>query len=235
MTYIPLRIDFVERETHCTRISDNGRIHGFSSGKATFLLHESDGRDYPYGPVCAERMIGGRAPLRGIPDFTTPDFSPLQEDEDEITNGNGQGRGRRPTDDANDDEKAQAFAKRYLMLRMDRVANLPGIQLGVKFPPLASIYEEFQATRELAPEAIRHIIALERSPKTPEIYRSDNLLDVYTAFIQINRIIKTVKPGGYLDTLLSIRDGSLLNRMKLSVGQIKAAKLNLHPKAFQWG
>jgi len=46
MTYIPLRIDFVEPETHCTRISDNGRIHGFKSGKATFLLHESDGRDY---------------------------------------------------------------------------------------------------------------------------------------------------------------------------------------------
>ncbi|PLY59566.1 hypothetical protein HBH1_02076 [Herbaspirillum sp. BH-1] len=234
MSLIPLRIDFVDPETHCARLADNGRIHGFKSGKATFILHESDGREYPYGPICAPKMMGGRELLRGIPDFTTRDFSPVQEDEDEVVNGNGLGGGKRPPDDSNDDEKAQAFAKRYLMLRMDRVANLPGVQPGVQYAPLAAIYEEFKKTRQLAPDAVRYIIAVERTSKTPEMYRSDNLLDVYTAYVQINRFIKTLKQGDFLDIIVSIRDNTLLRKLYLKPKQVKAAKLNLHPRAFQW-
>lgn len=230
MAWIPIRIDFVEPETQCTRLASNGRRHGFPTGTATFLLDETDGQDYPFGPTCAAIKVGDKAELRGIPDFTTRDFTPTQEIEGDRGGGQAGGSGG---DEASDAEKAKAFAKRYLMLRMDRVANLPGVKPGVSYAPLAEIYRGFEKTRKLTEDEMRHIIALERSEKTPTVYRSNNLLDVYTAYIQINRRINTVTPGDYHDVLVSIRDNSLLRRLTLSEGQIRAAKLTLHPDAFR--
>ena len=230
MTYTPLRIDFVDPGAICTRTGGNGR-HGFKTSTAYILLNNENGFEQPFGPKCAEHVLGGREALRGIPDFTTRDFTSESGEGDQGTGG-GSGGGLGGLG-ASDIEKARAFAKRYLMLRMERVADIPGIQSGIKYPPLAKIYAEFQQARELSDDDVRHIIALEMSPKTPAVYRSNNLLDVYTAYVQINRLIKTVKPGGYLDTLVSIRDETLLKRLKLSGGQINVAKLKLHPKAFQ--
>ncbi|MCW5261394.1 hypothetical protein D5045_14775 [Verminephrobacter eiseniae] len=228
MPYIPIRIDFVEPGTPCSRVADNGRHHGFKSGTATFLLDEDSGQEYPFGPVCAGYMLGDKTLLRGIPDFTTRDFTPPDDEKgDQGSEGGGShGVG------ASDAEKASAFAKRYLMLRMDRVANIPGIQPGIRYAPLAKLYEDFQQTRQLSDDAIRHIIALEKAEKTPAIYRSSHLLDVYTAYVQLSRQIKKLKPGTYRDTLVSIRDNALLRRLTLSDGQIRAARLRLHPQAF---
>ena len=231
MVWIPIRIDFVEPETQCTRLSSNGRRHGFPTGTATFLLDETDGRDYPFGPTCAAIRVGDKTELRGIPDFTTRDFTPAQEIESD-PGGGAQGGGL-GGDGASDAEKAKAFAKRYLMLRMDRIANLPKVQQGVKYAPLTEIYSAFEKTRHLSEDEVRYIIALEKSEKTPSVYRSNNLLDVYTAYVQLNRRIKTVTPGEYFDVLVSIRDNSLLRRLTLSDGQIRAAKLKLHPNAFR--
>lgn len=231
MAWIPIRIDFVEPGTACTRPSSNGRHHGFPTGKATFLLDEDSGQEHPFGPTCAGIKVGDSAALRRTPDFTTRDFSPVQSIEGDPRPGGGPGGGGR--DEASDAEKDLAFAKRYLMLRMDRVANLPGIQSGVCFAPLAEIYAEFETTRQLSDDQVRRIIAVEKSEKTPAIYRSNNLLDVYTAYVQLNRLIKTVKPGGYLETLVSIRDGTLLRRLTLFDKQISAANLRLHPQAFR--
>ena len=230
MAWIPIRIDFVEPETQCTRLASNGRRHGFPTGTATFLLDETDGQDYPFGPTCAAIKVGDKAELRGIPDFTTRDFTPTQEIEGDPGGGQGGGSGG---DEASDAEKAKAFAKRYLMLRMERVANLPGVQQGVRYAPLAEIYSAFEKARQLSEEEVRHIIALEKSEKTPAVYRSNNLLDVYTAYVQLNRRIKSVTPGEYRDVLVSIRDNSLLRRLTMSRGQIQAAKLRLHPNAFR--
>jgi hypothetical protein len=191
-------------------------------------MDEETGLDYPFGPTCAAIKVGERTALRGIPDFTTRDFSPAQDIQGDPGGGGGGGGG------ATDAEKNRAFAKRYLMLRMDRVATLPGIQAGVRYAPLEEIYSSFKSTRQLSDDDVRHIIALEKSEKTPVIYRSNNLLDVYTAYVQLNRRIKTVAPGEYHDVLKSIRDRSLLMRLKLSAGQIRAAKLKLHPTAFQF-
>lgn len=99
--------------------------------------------------------------------------------------------------------------------------------------PLVKLFSEFEQTRQLSDDAVRHIIALEKSEKTPAIYRSNHLLDVYTAYVQLSRQIKKVEPGRYYDTLVSIRDDSLLRRLKLSDNQIRAAKLKLHPQAFK--
>jgi hypothetical protein len=232
MTWIPIRIDFVEPGTQCNRVSSNGRHHGFPTGTATFLLDESSGQEYPFGPTCAGIVVEDRAALRRIPDFTSRDFSPVQNIEGDPGSGGGAG-GKSGRDDASNVERDHAFAKRYLMLRMDRIANLPGIQPGVHYAPLAEIYAEFKVTRQLSDDQVRHIIALEKSEKTPATYRSNNLLDVYTAYVQLTRLIKTVEPGRYLDTLISIRDSTLLRRLWLSDKQIGAAKLRLHPQAFQ--
>ena len=58
MTWIPIRIDFVEPGTQCHRIADNGREHGFKTSTATILLDERNGVEYPFGPVCAQYMVG---------------------------------------------------------------------------------------------------------------------------------------------------------------------------------
>jgi hypothetical protein len=231
MAWIPIRIDFVEPGTQCKRVSSNGKHHGFPTSTATFLLDESSGQEYPFGPTCAAMTVDDKAALRRIPDFTSRDFSPSQNIEGDPRPAGGSGGGVREA--STDAEKDQAFAKRYLMLRMDRVANLPGIQPGVRYAPLEKIYAEFQATRRLDDDQVRHIIALEKSEKTPAIYRSNNLLDVYTAYVQLNRLIKTVRAGTYLDTLIGIRDGTLLRRLTLYEKQIAAAKLRLHPQAFK--
>lgn len=229
MSWIPMRIDFVEPGTQCHRIA-NGRHHGFKTSTATILLYEDSGQEYPFGPVCAQHMVSDKSLLRGVPDFTTRDFT-LEEGEGD--HGSGSDGGGLQGAGASDTENARAFAKRYLMLRMDRVANIPAIQSGIQYAPLEKVYAEFLQTRELTDEASRHIIALERSEKTPVIYRSNHLLDVYTAYVQLNRRIKEVKPGSYLDMLVSIRDNSLLRQLKLSESQIRAAKLRLHPQAFK--
>lgn len=229
MSWIPIRIDFVEPGTQCSRPASNGRIHGFRTDTAIFLLDEETGRSLPFGPTCAGFMVGDKASLRGIPDFTTRDFSPPQNIEGDPGGGQGGGGG---ADDASAAEKAHAFAKRYLMLRMDRVANIPGIQPGVRYAPLAEIYAQFEKNLQLTEDQVRHIIAVEKSEKTPASYRSNNLLDVYTAYVQLNRRLRVVAPGKLHDILVSIRDTSLLRRLTLSEAQIRLGELKLHPKAF---
>lgn len=231
MTYIPVRIDFVDPGTQCARSVNIGRHHGFKTNTATILMDEASGKEYPFGQKCAEHMITDKSLLRGIPDFTTRDFTLEEGDGDSGTGGGSRGSAQ-PTN-VSDSDRAQAFAKRYLMLRMDRVANIPDIQSGIKFAPLAHIFAQFQQTRELSDSDIKYIINLEKSPKTPAVFRSNHLLDVYTAYVQLQWHIKKAKPGKYLDFLMSVRDESLLQKLKLSSTQIEKAKLKLHPQAFQ--
>ncbi|WP_150723544.1 hypothetical protein [Pandoraea capi] len=231
MTYIPVRIDFVDPGTQCTRIADNGRQHGFKTDTATILLDETTGKEHPFGPTCTQYVISDKSLLRGIPDFTTRDFTLEAGDGDGGTGGGAGGNSYMVK--ATDSEKALAFAKRYIMLRMDRVAKIPGIQSGIQYQPLARIYAQFLQTRELSENDVNHIINLEKSQATPEIYRSNNLLDVYTAHVQLQRFIKRTSPGGYRDFLISVRDNSLLKWLTLSQAQIKKAKLKLHPRAFE--
>lgn len=231
MAFIPIRIDFVDPGTQCSRIADNGRQHGFRTNTATILVDEKTGKELPFGPTCTQYVISDKSLLRGIPDFTTRDFTQEEGEGDGGTGGGSSGNAQAAHATAR--EKAMAFAKRYIMLRMDRVAKIPGIQSGIQYRPLAQIYAGFQQTRELSDNDINHIINLERAPATPNIYRSDHLLDVYTAYMQLQRRIKETKPGTYRDFLTSVRDRSLLRGLMLSSAQIEKAGLKLHPKAFQ--
>lgn len=230
MAYTPLRIDFVDLNVVCTRTGGNGR-HGFKTHTAYILLNEETGAEQPFGPTCAEIVLGGKAALRGIPDFTTRDFTPETGDGDQGT-GKGGGGGGSGSLGASAADKARGFATRYLLLRMERVANIPGIVPGIRYDRLEVIYDRFQQTRMLSDDDIHYIINLEKSERTPAQYRSTRLLDVYTAYVQLQRQIKRTTSAKGLEFLTSVRDNSLLRNLKLSTRQIEKAKLKLHPEAF---
>lgn len=230
MTYVPLRIDFVDLDVICTRTGGNGR-HGFKSHTAYILLNEENGLEQPFGPTCAEHVLGGKEALRGIPDFTTRDFT-LESGEGDQGTGKAAGGGSTSLG-ASAAEKARGFATRYLMLRMDRVANIPGIKAGIRYESLQDIYDRFRQTRMLTDEDIRHIINVEKAEKTPAEFRSTRLLDVYTAYVQLQRHIKKAKSEKRLAFLTSVRDNTLLRKLWLSGPQIEMAELRLHPQAFQ--
>lgn len=230
MAYTPLRIDFVDLDVVCTRTGGNGR-HGFKTHTAYILLNEETKVEQPFGPKCAEIVLGSKDALRGIPDFTTRDFTPESAEGDQGTgkvSGGGSG-----SLGASAEDKARGFATRYLLLRMDRVANLPGVVPGIRYEPLQVIFDRFQQTHLLTDDEIRYITNLEKSEKTPVEYRSTRLLDVYTAYVQLQRQIERSRSEKGLEFLISVRDNSLLRKLKLSASQIEKAKLKLHREAFQ--
>lgn len=230
MAYTPLRIDFVDLDVVCTRTGGNGR-HGFKTHTAYILLNQETGTEHPFGPTCAEIVLGGKAALRGVPDFTTRDFTPEAGDGDQGTGkAGGGGSGSLGASAA---DKARGFATRYLMLRMDRIANIPGMGKGIRFAPLQVIYDRFQKSHVLTEDEIRYIINLEKAAKTPDEFRSTRLLDVYTAYVQLQRQIKRTTTAKGVKFFTSLRDDSLLKEFSLSVPQIVQAELKLHPEAFK--
>ncbi|EET06168.1 conserved hypothetical protein [Burkholderia pseudomallei 1710a] len=124
-----------------------------------------------------------------------------------------------------------AIAKRYLLLRMDKIANIPSIEAGVRYAPLDDIYRQYRQTRELTPDSVARIIAIDRSEKTPDRFRTNNLLDVYTAEVQLTRQIDRATSDSTKEFLTSVRS-FLRTRLMLSPRQIEKAKLKLHRSAF---
>ncbi|WP_175713158.1 hypothetical protein [Burkholderia ambifaria] len=225
MTLTADRKDFVDPDTCCHRCVTNGNNRRLSSGVAFFLKHD-DGTEHPYGPHCAAEALGGRDALKGIPDFTARDVDQLGGGESEGSGGGSDGPD--PQDVALRDA---AIAKRYLLLRMEKVANIPGINPMVRYQPLETIYQEFRKTGILHQAEVTHILAIERKATTPSNLRTNNLLDVYTAETKLTRRIKqstTPRDKIYLEGIRSW----LRAKLRLSDKQIAAAKIQLHPSAF---
>ncbi|MBC8733152.1 hypothetical protein OKW30_005479 [Paraburkholderia sp. Clong3] len=225
MTLTADRKDFVDPDTCCHRCVMNGNNRALSSGVAFFLKHD-DGTEHPYGPHCAAETLGGREALKGIPDFTARESDQLGGGES--GGGTGGSDGPDPQDAALRDA---AIAKRYLLLRMEKVANIPGINPMVRYQPLQTIYQEFRKTGILDPADVTHILAIERKATTPTNLRTINLLDVYTAETKLTRRIKqstTPKDKTYLEGIRSW----LRAKLRLSAKQIASAKIQLHPSAF---
>jgi len=220
------RKDFVDPDTCCHRCVMNGNNRMLSSGVAFFLKHD-DGTEHPYGPRCATETLGGRDGLKGIPDFTARDFD---------LPGGGESGGGAGGNDGSDPQDAAlrdaAIAKRYLLLRMEKVANIPGINSMVRYQPLQTIYQEFRKTGVLDPADVTHILAIERKATTPTNLKTNNLLDVYTAETKLTIRIKqstTPKDKSYLEAIrLWLRV-----KLRLSAKQIGSAKIQLHPSAFE--
>jgi hypothetical protein len=218
-----VRKDFVEPGSRCTGRDGDGRGHGIPSGHA-YILQDADGHEYPFGPDCARALVGDPARLTGIPDYTVRDA------------GIGVATALRPPprrvrNAARDEALLCATAIRYLVLRMDKVGGLPRIQPSVRFAPLEDIHAEFARTGQLSLAHARRILAIEASPATPIKLKTTNLLDVYTARIQLEqRLRASVRPeqGRFLRGLMDW----LARHLALTPAQVAKSGLTLHPRAF---
>lgn len=225
MPLVADRRDFVAPGTYCARPDDNGRRHGFPTD-AAYILVDKAGNEYPFGPSCV-LQLGYPVDLHGIPDFTARDG---EQPAGDGRHGGGPGHGGN-AGGADAAIRDLAIAKRYLLLRMEKVANIPDIDAGVRYAPLEDIYRHFRQTSELVPDSVARIIAIDRSEKTPDRFRTNNLLDVYTADVQLTRQIDRATSDSTKEFLTSIRN-FLRSRLMLSPRQIEKAKLKLHRSAF---
>lgn len=224
MPLIADRRDFVAPGTYCARPDNNGRRHGFPTDTA-YILADEAGNEYAFGPSCV-RQLGYPVDLHGVPDFTARDGEPPS-----IGGHSGGGPGHGGDTGVDAAVRDLAIAKRYLLLRMEKVANIPGIDAGVRYAPLDDIYQRYKRTRELTSDSVARIIAVDRSEKTPDRFRTNNLLDVYTADVQLTRQIDRATSDSAREFLTSVRS-FLRTRLMLSPRQIEKAKLKLHRSAF---
>jgi hypothetical protein len=225
MALIPDRKDFVEIEERCARLSSNGRVHGFPSGIA-YILRNQDGKEFAYGPSCVLHEVS-KADLHEIPDFTTRDVEEVRIIKDTSSSEESNYLVIKQTELQNQ----TSSAKRYLLLRMEKVANLPDANPGIKYAPLNDIYNTFRHKGELTCDQVNHILSIEKNPKTPLKLKSANLLDVYTAHVKLMRMITLSKNEKNKNFLNNIRC-SLVKKLYLSPKQIESAGLKLHPLAF---
>jgi hypothetical protein len=225
MPLIPNRKDFVDLDTLCHRCATNGRSRILSSGTAFFLKHD-DGTEHPYGPNCAGQALGDAERLKGVPDFTARDSV---EGIGEELRGAANGRDRVVLRDPA--LRDIANAKRYLLLRMEKVANIPGINPTVRYQPLQKIYREYVITGVLGLADVTHILAIENNVLTPLLLKTNNLLDVYTAETKLTRRIKNCSNVNDIKFLESVRSW-LRTKLYLSAKQINAAEIQLHSSAF---
>ncbi|MHA6908189.1 hypothetical protein ACQUJS_07105 [Ralstonia pseudosolanacearum] len=224
MPLIADRRDFVAPGTYCARPDSNGRRHGFPTA-AAYILVDEVGSEYPYGPSCVSQL-GFPVSLRGIPDFTARDG-----ESSSVDGHDSSARGYGSNTSVDEEMRDLAIAKRYLLLRMEKIANIPDVDTGVRYAPLEDIYQQYRKTRELSPDSVARIIAIDRSEKTPERFRTTNLLDVYTADVQLTRQIDRATSSLTKEFLTSVRS-YLRSRLMLSPRQIEKAKLKLHRSAF---
>lgn len=227
MSLIPDRKDFIEPDARCARRSSDGRVHGFPSGKA-FILRDQNGNEYAYGPACVLHEVNKEA-LVGIPDFTSRDVDDLDDNEEGGPTFKGRGG---LVVEQDDQQKQLSTAKRYLFLRMEKVGNLLDVQPGVKYLPLNDIYIEYRRSGQLDLDQAKHILAIERSDKTPVRMKTVNLLDVYTAHFKLSKMIMlsaNVKNKAFLESIRS----QLIKNLSLTQRQVEAAGLRLHTSAFR--
>jgi hypothetical protein len=92
------------------------------------------------------------------------------------------------------------------------------------------IYRLCRQTCELSPDSVARIIAIDLSEKTPDRFRTNNLLDVYAADVLTRQKDHTTS-----DSTKELRTTVrcfLRTRLMLSPRQIEKARLKLHRCAF---
>lgn len=220
--------DFVEPGTPCARAGKDHRLHRLVAGHA-YILRDVDGNERPFGPICARALLGASAGLAGVPDFTARDTASADAGPEAAVSG------RRTGDEAVAAQRLAA-ATRYLLLRMEKVASIPRIQPTVRYAALEPIYADYRRQGTLSPQQVRRVLAIERSPATPAALKAMPLLDVYTAYVQLQRALLGADRLDRQRFLRGLIDW-LARHLMLTRAQIEAAGLALHPRAFQghWG
>lgn len=144
MSLIVDRRDFVVPGTYCARPDSNGRRHGFPTA-AAYILVDEFGNEYPYGPSCVSQL-GFPVSLRGIPDFTARDGeSPSVDGHDSSAPSYGSNTS------VDEEMRDLAIAKRYLLLRMEKIANIPNVDTGVRYAPLEDVLPAVPENSRVAP------------------------------------------------------------------------------------
>lgn len=151
--------------------------------------------------------------------------------------GGGQGGGGKG--DAIDKEAARKLARRnaatrYVVLRMEKVAGVPRVQPTVRFPALDDIYRQIARGEPLSDAQVTRVLGIERSPSTPPRLKAENLLDVYTAHVKLERLIAESNSVENIRFLRGVHDW-LARHLVLSSAQIAAAGIVMHPHAFRTG
>lgn len=235
-SWIPVRKDFVDpAATRCHARDLAGaakgvRHHGFPDGQA-YILRDAAGHEYPFGADCARKLLADPTALARVPDYTERDAvrrlapAPVAESQP------GGRRARRKTP-AEEEAARHAAAVRYLVLRMEKVAAVPRVQPTVRFPALDELYQQVARGAPLRAAQVQRILAIERSATTPPKLKSENLLDVYTAHVKIERLIAASNNLDNIRFLRSLHDW-LARHLVLSAAQIAAAGIEMHPHAFR--
>lgn len=231
----PVRKDFVDpATTRChARSARGGRHHGFPTGHA-YILRDGHGHEYPFGADCARALLGDAGALDRIPDYTVRD-APAAGGEGAHAGTRDTGlaatRARRPGTDSREIERRNA-ATRYVVLRMEKVAAVPRVQPTVRFAPLEGFYQQIVRGEPLTPAQVSRVLAIERSATTPARLKGENLLDVYTAHIHLERLIAASASVENIRFLRSLHDW-LARHLVLSRAQLDAAGIAMHPHAFR--
>lgn len=230
----PVRKDFVDpATTRChARSARGGRHHGFPTGHA-YILRDGHGHEYPFGADCARALLGDASALDRIPDYTVRDAAGAAAPAANAGTREAvaaPARARRPSADAREIERRNA-ATRYVVLRMEKVAAVPRVQPTVRFAPLEGVYQQIVRGEPLTPAQVSRVLAIERSATTPPRLKSENLLDVYTAHIHLERLIAASGSVENIRFLRSLHDW-LARHLVLSRAQLDAAGIAMHPHAF---
>ncbi|WP_064577121.1 hypothetical protein [Cupriavidus gilardii] len=232
-TWTAVRKDFVEPGTRCAGagigMPAGNKGHGIGSGHA-YILRDAAGREHPFGPDCALRLLGGPGALDAAPDFTAraAGAGPWRDDARPRRRA-GAGRERELERER---ARQHAAAVRYLLLRMEKVAGVPRVQPSVRFAPLEPLYAAYRDTGKLTSQQASRVLAIERSPSTPATLKTANLLDVYTAYVQLELALREAVRVEQQRFLRGVMDW-LARHLTLTRAQAEAAGLALHPRAWQ--
>lgn len=224
--WTPVRKDFVDpATTRChARSALGGRHHGFPEGHA-YILRDAAGHEYPFGADCARVLLADPLLLESTPDYTERDAPSAVATP--------------PASLGLDKDAARKLARRnaatrYVVLRMEKVAAVPRVQPTVRFPALEDIYQQIARGEPLSDAQVTRVLGIERGTTTPPRLRAENLLDVYTAHIKLERLIAESNNVENIRFLRGVHDW-LARHLVLSAAQISAAGIVMHPHAFRSG
>lgn len=172
MIYSVIRIDFTER---CQCVFCSRKI---TSGKGYVVVNEK-GEEAFCGPVCAKDKNNVINPGARIPDLTKGAID--AEERENSRKGRNMGIGDRPKLDE-EIEKQNAIA--YLLLRMEKLKDFPGVH----YKKLDPIFMKYKANN-LLEEDYNFLKILMKGEKRPE-FSYKNLQAIYACNFWIDKFIK---------------------------------------------
>lgn len=211
MPLTPLRIDYVPNGSRCQACS-----RSLSEARIVRDLH---GNELLYGPECIKSVLSPakQALLKTLPNLTGRGTG-ASVPGGQQTGGTQQGH----------TTSIEKQAAEYLWLRLNKIAGLCSAKAAaLQWLPLVTIFNNLRANGVLTHAEAMQVMAIEN--KAPKDFKRIRLLDVYSAAVQLNRLIARHPNNAFYPSLL----GQLTQHLSLSTAQIASAGLHLPTNAFQ--